>query len=517
MELKHFTSMKKFFLLMSAGLLLLSCLKPQAAPSEDTVQEQIVIKGNVPLMRTKVQAVTSLLTFYVSAVTINDNTDEEEAVWTSALFTKSGDNYTGGKWWPVTNPSYYFYASNYPLQYSADGAIVNVPDSQHDVVCAYKTASKYKGITELRFKHILTRLGAVTVQGQEEYQISDIHISITPYVSGTYHLNEGQGYELTEGWANRVAGDPVTIAGTEPGTQNNDLYMLPGTYLISASWTATRGNYVESFVGQGALVNLSSGMITSLSVELGGNADPMVLSVSVSAWEAEEYDLSFRQPLTFEVISPGTITWTASSASIGRTLSYSKDGGVTWNELTSTTGGASINVAEGDILVWNGTRNAYATESAWNSFGGTATFYLYGDIASILPAQNKANTSNYSFHKLFMNHTGVRSHPSKQLTLSPTSARKGMYEAMFQGCTGLTEGPVIMATQLKDEGCKDMFSGCTHLRSLHCRATFIETSASCENWLLNVSTRGTFYKNSGASWTQNSPSGIPSGWTGVDE
>ena len=59
-----------------------------------------------------------------------------------------------------------------------------------------------------------------------------------------------------------------------------------------------------------------------------------------------------------------------------------------------------------------------------------------------------------------------------------------------------------------------MFYGCTNLNSVTCLATDISASNCTTNWLRNVAATGTFYKAASMEgWTENSASGIPTGWT----
>lgn len=58
-----------------------------------------------------------------------------------------------------------------------------------------------------------------------------------------------------------------------------------------------------------------------------------------------------KRPLTFKILTSGTITWKHYSSS--QSIQYSKNGG-SWINLTSTTSGASINVSAGDTIVFKG-------------------------------------------------------------------------------------------------------------------------------------------------------------------
>ena len=108
----------------------------------------------------------------------------------------------------------------------------------------------------------------------------------------------------------------------------------------------------------------------------------------------------------------------------------------------------------------------------------------------------------------------------KSLTTAPalpaTTLAVSCYENMFAYCTALTTAPALPATELKDRCYFEMFYGCSGLYSITCLATDISADLCTDEWLVNVSREGTFYKaaimKEGQSWSRGS-SGIPSGWT----
>ena len=105
----------------------------------------------------------------------------------------------------------------------------------------------------------------------------------------------------------------------------------------------------------------------------------------------------------------------------------------------------------------------------------------------------------------------------ESLTTAPelpaTTLAESCYEYMFQECTNLTTAPELPATTLTKYCYYKMFSGCTNLNSVTCLATDISALDATTDWLENVAATGTFTKAAGASWTIDSPSGIPTGWT----
>jgi hypothetical protein len=58
-----------------------------------------------------------------------------------------------------------------------------------------------------------------------------------------------------------------------------------------------------------------------------------------------------------------------------------------------------------------------------------------------------------------------------------------------------------------------MFLGCTRLNYIKAMFTTTPSATYTSNWVLNVSSTGTFVKNSAATWNVSGVNGVPSGWT----
>ena len=156
--------------------------------------------------------------------------------------------------------------------------------------------------------------------------------------------------------------------------------------------------------------------------------------------------------------------------------------------------------------------------------------------APSLPATNLANAGS-CYNSMFFGCTSLTTAP----TLPATTLGSGCYSDMFNGCTSLTTAPSLQATNLATscynqmfEGCTSlttapdlpattlvgscyfrMFSGCTSLNSVTTYANDISATNCITNWLNRVANIGTFYNNGTATYTVDSESGIPQGWTEV--
>ena len=221
-------------------------------------------------------------------------------------------------------------------------------------------------------------------------------------------------------------------------------------------------------------------------------------------------------PFTIEAKTAGTIK----IANPKSGMKYTKNGG----DKTAVTSDA-ISVAAGDILQFYGngiTGYGGTTDGASTKIeGGTADFYAYGNIMSLLDEDGFAtntdfstSTDTYTFAFLFYDNTHLYSHPAKALELPATTLLEGCYYYMFYGCTHLTKAPVLPAATLVKYCYANMFRGCSSLNYVKCLTTYPGSGMNyTTNWLSGVPSSGTFVKKSGVTWE----SGIPSGWTVTEE
>ena len=288
---------------MMAALVAVACSKTGHQQQEFEGKERIVFAASdgdgLFSVTTKADAVTALSAFYVAAVT--SAAGVEASAWTSTEFSlvpaSDPATYASGKYWPSSNPSYLFYGSNLPLTFGAGGTTVSATNAT-DVVCAYMTEPTYQEKNTLTFQHIFARIGEVSVTAEDGYTISNLTITLTPKVSGTYNLKEGAGSTDGTGWSSTADGTVTTICSRTEGiapsssyTQSNDVWLVPGTYTLTAGWTATKDDYTQSFSEKTATVNLVAGKVNSISAGIVGNATQITLGVSLTAWSGNSIDV----------------------------------------------------------------------------------------------------------------------------------------------------------------------------------------------------------------------------------
>lgn len=267
--------------------------------SENEITFHYIDASNIEAgVETKTSAVTSLSSFYAAAT--KGSAGSETSKWTSYQFNSDGagtPTYHGtgaGKWWPDTDESYHFYASNNALTFAAAGTTVSATNST-DVVCAYMPSPTYKTKNTLTFEHIFARIGDVTVSAASGYTISNVSISITPKTGGTYNIRTGSGQTNDTGWSSLTTGSATGIANSTPGTKSNDVWLVPGNYTLTASWRAVRDDYTHDYsnVSASAVIAVQKGKVNSINITLGGNATEITYGVSINAWGSASLSASF--------------------------------------------------------------------------------------------------------------------------------------------------------------------------------------------------------------------------------
>lgn len=282
-----------------------SCNKnstPELIGDDDNEKEIIFeTKGVTASVDVKsVTAVESLTEFNVAATI---GTDSEKYAWESSysvLFAKQneGNDFAGGRFWPKDDPKFHFYASNVALT-CTDGKTPTVAaENTTDIVCAYLATPSFKSSNTLTFKHVLARLGTVTITAPDNgYSFKSVSVSITPIKSGTYDIKTGNGKNDGTGWSNTTEGEALQIASAQGENAASDTYLVPGTYTLTAIYTLKKDLYEEQFKKTGH-VNIQGGKINNISATLplpddGQGAVDIIFSISVSPWESANVSATF--------------------------------------------------------------------------------------------------------------------------------------------------------------------------------------------------------------------------------
>ena len=96
--------------------------------------------------------------------------------------------------------------------------------------------------------------------------------------------------------------------------------------------------------------------------------------------------------------------------------------------------------------------------------------------------------------------------------LPATTLADGCYRELFFGCTSLVNPPELPAKTLTTSCYQQLFYGCSKLNNVTVYANDISATNCTSNWLSGVASEGIFNNYGSATYTVNSPSGIPTGW-----
>ena len=270
----------------AAAALLCSCSKEETTLTQihPLMTDEIVFSagGLEAEVQTKAtSAVTSLSTFNVNCVT-GTMGSAETSIFNAAF--SGTTSFTGGKYWPATDAGYKFYASNMTLTPSASGPTIAATNAT-DAVCAVLKAPTFKASNTLAFEHVFARIGSCKITAPADgATVKSVSVSITPKTGGTYSLFAGSGKTDGTGWSSVSTGSATTLTSKTGDTADNGLYLVPGSYTLTAKYTLTRDGYEESFT-KTATVNIVAGKVNNISATLpNSNAKQITFTVSVAEW-----------------------------------------------------------------------------------------------------------------------------------------------------------------------------------------------------------------------------------------
>lgn len=323
MEYKKFCSISK-----AAGTgLLCACLLAgctKTAPSElPDGEKETVVFGLAGLpefaVSTKATAPATSVSSFKAAATTGTAGSETAADWNNVVFTTDGaaaPTYMASpaKYWPLSNPCYNFYAvaasegsaqalaTEAPdMSFTAEGAVISLPAGyDKDVVCAYfpYAENTYLQKNQLAFNHIFARIAGVSVKADDDCAISEVSVSIVD-------AKTGGEYNLRTGWSNPVpaSGDieiyqrTAAIASGESDATGSifddadgSLYLVPGSYQLKATWTATIDDYTQTYTAMSSKTALDfvGGKVNIIACKLTGDAEEIVFSVNVRDWTGND-------------------------------------------------------------------------------------------------------------------------------------------------------------------------------------------------------------------------------------
>lgn len=223
----------------------------------------------------------------------------------------------------------------------------------------------------------------------------------------------------------------------------------------------------------------------------------------------------------------------------GNACQYCVDGNGNWMDLPAGT--ATQTISSGQTLSFKGNLTPVSSTGI-GTFTINKKCNLEGNCMSMLFGDDAVNNyslsgKNYAFYRLFRDCTSIIQVSETflpatklstacysnmffgciRLTTAPklpaTTLAMSCYSNMFSDCSGLTQAPELPATELARSCYSYMFIRCSNLNYIKMLATNISASACLSNWVLGVSSIGTFVKNANMTSLPTGTSGVPEGWT----
>lgn len=216
---------------------------------------------------------------YVGITRGRPGSDEQSYLDTSLLTVErdgEGGTIATGRHQSAVPTAFNHYLSNVPLTLMGTGANV-IAGEGTDVVCGTALQNVDEN-PSVELRHIFARTGGVKVTSTKGYAVTDakaVISSLADYpVTGTSGV-----FSLTAWkWVSSVKpiGTPVEYAA--------DMLVIPGTYLVTVTYTLTKGDFVKQYTVTGR-VNLAEGSINTVTADVDiDEAKPITLGVSLNPW-----------------------------------------------------------------------------------------------------------------------------------------------------------------------------------------------------------------------------------------
>ena len=266
-----------------AGLLV-SCQKAPVECEPDSKEIVIAVESDVvgTEVSTKTTAIASLpSTLYWGATT---GSGSETAKWSSASASVSTSKISTGKYQTASPTTYNYYLSNLSMSVGANTTVTATGGtSGTDVICG--RASSNSATPSVTLGHIFARTGSLTINVPSGYTVTSVTWQIVKSgantgTSGTYNLRTGS-------WSSCSG-----LASNTSITGSSDIYVVPGIYTITCSFTLTKGSFTKSYT-ETANVTLVAGKINNITATTTTDEAVQVsFAVSISAWSDSQTNLT---------------------------------------------------------------------------------------------------------------------------------------------------------------------------------------------------------------------------------
>lgn len=198
--------------------------------------------------------------------------------YASTTGTVSGGKIATGKFQTATPTPYVWYTSNVGMSIAANATVS--ASNTTDVICG-KSAATTSITPSVAMNHIFARTGSLTLSLPSGYTHSSVTWTIKPK-SGETNTGTAGTYNITSGaWSSTTALTNTNITGS------SDLYLIPGNYTLTVSFTASKGDFSKTYTQSGT-VTLTGGKINNITATSSTNeAQGITISVSLTAWSSQ--------------------------------------------------------------------------------------------------------------------------------------------------------------------------------------------------------------------------------------
>lgn len=174
--------------------------------------------------------------------------------WGPSALPVSGGRVATGKYQNASPTTYNHYLSNVDMSVS-DAGVTVAADGSKDVIVGAATSSS--ATPAIALKHIFARTGSVSVNAPEGCSITGLSVTIKASAgggsSGIYNIGSGS-------WSG--------VSGLTAATSldsSSDMYLVPGQYTLSATFTIVNGSWSKTVTRTGTIV-LKAGCVNNITV-----------------------------------------------------------------------------------------------------------------------------------------------------------------------------------------------------------------------------------------------------------
>lgn len=223
---------------------------------------------------TKATAITTIPSSLYWCSTTGTSGTSDKQKYAPASGAVSSNKIATGKYQTATATKYNHYVSNVQMAIATTGPTLTIADANTDVLSGVVKASSSTS-PAVTLNHIFARTGTLTFNTQSGYTVSNVSWKISKATSGT----SGTYNMATDAWT-----DGTTAMAATAITSSSDMYLTPGTYTFTITYTLTKGDYTNTFTRSGT-ADLVKGAVNSITATAtGGAASQIQISLTLTAW-----------------------------------------------------------------------------------------------------------------------------------------------------------------------------------------------------------------------------------------